>query len=578
MSFKPCLVIPSFNHHAAIEAVLERLADYNLPCFLVDDGSNDESRQALARAAAGREWVTLLRHSANLGKGAAVVSGLRAAQAAGCSHALQVDADGQHDLGDLPKMLEAARAQPDSLVSGWPQYDSSVPKGRLIGRYLTHFWVWVETLSFAIRDSMCGYRVYPLAATLALLDRVEPGRRMDFDTEIMVRLYWQGLDMVMIPTRVTYPEQNTSNFRMVRDNLRISSMHTRLVLGMLRRLPRLLARNSRHREQAHWARVEERGSTRGVRTLFLINKWFGRPGFAAILYPVMTYFYLTGHGARRASADYLRRIFETSPEPGFFRSRPGRWQSFRHFMTFGHALMDKAQGWTGRLQSEQVEVVNPEVLAEATAPGRGAIFLSAHHGNLDMCRSLGNKAFDNKINVLMLTELGSGYNAVLREANPEFEKRVIQVSSIGPDTAIMLQEKIDRGEYLFILADRTSATVPGRSRQLDFLGSPAAFGEGSFILASLLKCPVYLMYCLQVGKGYQMHVERFREQVILPRRQRSEGLQAVMADYVARLEHYCYLAPLQWFNFYDFWRTPSGQTKSFRNVAEIKGEKHIENV
>lgn len=242
MNFSPCFIVPVYNHGATVGATVTALARHGLPIYLVDDGSEAITATVLDRLAASVTLVCLVRRPANGGKGAAVMSGMRAAFADGMSHALQVDADGQHDLADIPGFLAAARAQPEALICGVPQYDASVPKGRLYGRYATHIWVWIETLSFAIKDSMCGFRVYPLAPTQRLIDEVRLGRRMDFDIEVLVRLLWRGVRIVNRPTRVIYPEGGISHFQAWRDNLRISWLHTRLFFGMLVRLPLLLTR------------------------------------------------------------------------------------------------------------------------------------------------------------------------------------------------------------------------------------------------------------------------------------------------------------------------------------------------
>jgi hypothetical protein len=169
-----------------------------------------------------------------------VMAGLREAARLGFSHALQVDADGQHDLSDLPRFIAASQAAPHALICGYPQYDASVPKGRLYARYLTHVWVWINTLSLSIRDSMCGFRVYPLPATLALIDSVSLGKRMDFDTEILVRLAWRNQPMQWLPTKVHYPLDGLSHFRLWLDNALISKMHAKLFFGMLVRAPLIL--------------------------------------------------------------------------------------------------------------------------------------------------------------------------------------------------------------------------------------------------------------------------------------------------------------------------------------------------
>lgn len=246
--FEPCAVIPVYNHEGAIGAVTARLLAHGLHCVLVDDGSTAPCARVLDDiAAAEPSRVTLVRLAVNQGKGAAVMAGIARAAALGYTHALQIDADGQHDTGDVPRFLAEARQRPDAVICGHPVYDESVPKARLYGRYATHIWVWINTLSFDIRDSMCGFRVYPLAPLAALAARRRLGRRMNFDTDVLVRLYWQGVTIVNVPTRVKYPEDGVSHFLVWRDNVLISGMHTALFFGMLSRIPLLLARKWRKR-------------------------------------------------------------------------------------------------------------------------------------------------------------------------------------------------------------------------------------------------------------------------------------------------------------------------------------------
>lgn len=237
----PCAVIPVYNHGEPLYHVLQQLLAQGLPCVLVDDASREETATVM-RELATQDNVHLVVHEKNLGKGGAVMSGLRKAQQLGYSHALQVDADGQHDLEQVNHFLQQARQFPAAVICGYPEYDASVPKGRLYARYITHVWTWIHTLSLDIRDSMCGFRVYPLAPMVQLIDRVKLGERMDFDTEVLVRLYWRQVPMHWHPIRVIYPEDGLSNFRLWQDNWLISKMHTRLFFGMLWRAPLLLWR------------------------------------------------------------------------------------------------------------------------------------------------------------------------------------------------------------------------------------------------------------------------------------------------------------------------------------------------
>jgi glycosyltransferase involved in cell wall biosynthesis len=246
--FKPCILIPVYDHEHAIGAVLGKVLAHGVPCILVDDGSSPSCARVLDQlAAATPDRVTLVRHAANKGKGEAVVSGFRRAAQDGYSHVLQIDADGQHDVEDVPRFLAQAMASPGAVIAGCPIYDESVPALRLYARYLTHVWVWINTLSLAIRDSMCGFRVYPLAPVMTLLGRRTLGRRMNFDTDIVVRLFWAGVPVVNLPTRVGYPSDGVSHFRALRDNVLITRMHTVLFFGMLLRLPVLLAHKWRAR-------------------------------------------------------------------------------------------------------------------------------------------------------------------------------------------------------------------------------------------------------------------------------------------------------------------------------------------
>ncbi|HEY2904142.1 MAG TPA: glycosyltransferase family 2 protein, partial [Polyangia bacterium] len=191
---------------------------------------------ALAKSGAAR----VARRPHNGGKGAAVKTGFQAARDAGFTHALQIDADGQHDPADIPTLLRLAAERPEAAVLGHPIFDDSMPRGRRAAHELTNFWTRVETAGRAIVDPQCGFRVYPLDAALAAR---AGGDHMEFDIEIAVRLVWAGVPIINVPTRVRYlpaAAGGVSHFRPVGDNVAITLMHIRLVLGSLRwRLARL---------------------------------------------------------------------------------------------------------------------------------------------------------------------------------------------------------------------------------------------------------------------------------------------------------------------------------------------------
>ena len=226
-------LIPHYRHTDTLPTVVAALRAHNLPVLIVDDGSGEDCRIALEKLA-GQEGVSVFYKQSNGGKGSAVKAGIRLAHERGYSHILQIDADAQHAFDDIPKLADMAFRRPESMVCGRPVYGGDAPKSRLYGRKITDFWNAVNTLSSDIRDGMCGFRVYPVAHVLPLLDA--SGDRMDFDNEILVRLHWRHVPFIWIDTPVRYEPQGVSHFLAFRDNWLISKMHARLFFGMLRQV------------------------------------------------------------------------------------------------------------------------------------------------------------------------------------------------------------------------------------------------------------------------------------------------------------------------------------------------------
>ena len=241
---KLCILIPYYNHPDAIGSVINSLLPYNLNIIIVDDGSGAESKKVLFPLLIESK-VTLVTRVVNGGKGAAVITGMREALSQGYTHAVQVDADGQHDLSKIPELINLSKQYPGKIISGMPVYDESVPTNRKLWRYATHILVWIHTLSLEIKDSMCGFRIYPLRKTLEVVDSREKfGQRMDFDIEILVRSYWAGLHIKQMPVAVKYPIDGVSHFQLFNDNFLITKMHFRLFFGMLLNSPKLLIRKT----------------------------------------------------------------------------------------------------------------------------------------------------------------------------------------------------------------------------------------------------------------------------------------------------------------------------------------------
>jgi predicted LPLAT superfamily acyltransferase len=557
MSFRPCALIPVYNHHAALPRLVTALRAQGLPVLLVDDGSDAVTKAALAALA--QAGVEVLTQARNGGKGAAVLAGLALAAEQGYSHALQIDADGQHEVADAGAMLALAEQHPDELISGTPRYDGSVPKVRFYGRYLTHSLVWASTLSLSLRDSMCGFRVYPIAPTLALAGRVNIGSRMDFDTEIMVRLYWAGTPSRFLPTRVRYPEDGISHYRMLRDNARMTWLHVRLIAGMLPRAPMLLHRAHVRRRSAHWARIGERGSLAGLRFLGTLDRLLPRFVSQAVLYPVTAYFFATHPRARQAS----RRFLAAAGQPATLGL------SFRHFMSFSLNILDKVAAWHDPERMERKVDFPPDarrLFVDTLAQGRGLLLLSSHLGNLELARAMATLIPGVKVNALVYAQNSRKLNAMLRETSDKYGLRLIFVQEIGADTAVLLHEKVAAGEVVVIVGDRVpvppdSSSIErasGSTVRAPFLGTSAPFAVGPYVLAHVLECPVLLFFCMRErlkdgAWGYRLYLEPFADRIHLPRKGRAETAAAWAGRYAERLAAYAARFPLQWYNFYDFW-------------------------
>ncbi|MDA8502496.1 glycosyltransferase [Citrobacter sp. Awk 2] len=560
LTFSPCVLIPCYNHGAMMSGVLDRLQPFNLPCIVVDDGSDKTTQDELARLAAEYRNLTLIRLPVNAGKGAAVISGIQAAADAGFSHAVQVDADGQHAIEDIPRLLALAKEHPTALISGQPIYDDSVPRSRLYGRWVTHIWVWIETLSLQLKDSMCGFRVYPVAPTLQLAQRVTLGKRMDFDTEVMVRLYWQGNTSYFIPTRVTYPQDGLSHFDALKDNLRISLMHTRLFFGMLPRIPSLLFRRS----STHWAQQQEVKGLWGMRLMLLVWRLLGRKAFSLLLYPVVGVYWLTASTARKASQSWISRV-----RAQLIARRmpvPSNLTSYQHFLRFGGAMLDKIASWRGELHVGRDVVFAPgaEETLNVSDP-RGKLLLASHLGDVEACRALAQLQGSKTINALVFSDNAQRFKQIMEEMAPQAGLNLLPVNDIGPDTAILLKEKLDRGEWIAIVGDRIAVTTQrgGEWRVCwsRFMGQVAPFPQGPFILASILRCPVDLIFALRQQEKLHIHCEPFADPLLLPRATRQQALQHTVDRYAERLEHYALQSPLDWFNFFDFWQLPDTKDK-----------------
>lgn len=302
----------------------------------------------------------------------------------------------------------------------------------------------------------------------------------------------------------------------------------------------------------HWTQINESTFLAGMRLIFSICRIFGRWPARVLLYPVLLWYMIIKPAARASSSDYLRRLTAFG---GASRIKPGRVMVLRHFASFAESMLEKMLLWSGLFETDLVELHGHEQIAAQMASKRGGLLICSHLGNLDLCRVLSRRA-GLKLTVLIHTKHAEKFNRLLAELDPDSQLNLMQVTEVSPATAMLLSEKIAQGEFVAIAGDRVPVSPHPRVALASFLGESAPFPVGPYILASLLQCPIYLLFSMRIGRVSEIHFELFRESIHLPRKGRDEALAALVAEYALRLEHFCLRAPLQWFNFYDFWRLP----------------------
>ncbi len=310
----------------------------------------------------------------------------------------------------------------------------------------------------------------------------------------------------------------------------------------------------------HWASLQETSLVLGIRSLLWVYRLCGRGVFRLFLRPVVSYYFLSGRTARNASREYLRRLGQYYPELAL----SGGWlQSYRHFLSFGETLLDKIIVWTGSISQEQVDFPNRKLLLDLLEQQRGAILLSGHIGNLEICQAIADLRGHIHLNILVHTKHAEKFNRLLGGSAGSATIQLIQVTELNPAIAIDLQNKIERGEFLVMVGDRIPVNS-NRTVRAEFLGKQAEFPQGPYLLASLLRCPVYTLFCCNVDGRFRIDLELFAETIRIPRNesQRLEMLKTLARRYAERLETHCRAAPFQWFNFYPYWDSEADKTDS----------------
>lgn len=301
--------------------------------------------------------------------------------------------------------------------------------------------------------------------------------------------------------------------------------------------------------RTHWAAMGESTFVFGIWLLYGIHRVFGRWPFRLCLYPVVLTHWVLRPVVRAASAQYLARIEAATGALG----RPPRWHDgVRHVALFAETMLDKLLAVSGRYPFERVRTEGRESLYDHGRSGRGAVIVTAHIGCLELCRAMAEQRGAAKLNILVHTRHAAQFNRILRRLSPTHDVALIEVSEVHAATAVLLSAKVDAGEFVVIAGDRVPVTA-SQTVDVDFLGHAAAFPVGPYVLASLLKCPLFLLSCIHEGGSYCVHLECLAASVALPRATRAAALREHAQRYADALTRLLARSPYDWFNFFPFW-------------------------
>ena len=568
---KFAFLVPFYNHPQNIKALIAALKAYELPVIVVDDGSDEASKQILAELER-TERILLLTRTQNGGKGIAMKDGFKFALERGFSHILQIDADFQHDAALIGEFLRESEAHPQSIVCANPIYGDDASKPRVHGRKITNFWVAINTLSLGIKDAMCGFRVYPLEQLKKAAAKSKTNR-MEFDIEILVNAARQGVDMRWIDTYVRYEKGGVSHFKMLRDNALISLMHAKcffslpkFMLGKIWRACGLnlsksanfkdgandaqnLKKSQENAEQNLWWKKQERGGAFFLRLSLFLAQILPEFALKLIVKIVVWFYYIFSKNERKNIAEFRRNLSE------FAGSQTLKGTSvFSHFEAFGGAICDKFRVWKGKIKDSELEIIDlGRIKSELIGAKKGQILLTAHLGNVEICKALGARVDGFRMVILVYDKNSREFNELLKHISQnDGSVRMMQVNELDVAAMLELKNIVESGEHIGIMGDRTPLGGDKAAR-VKFLGKEASFNYGPYLIAGILGVKISSLWCQKIGGKFRIELVPLASAVKLGR-DKAAAAREYLQIYVRELENRCKQTPAQWFNFFDFWR------------------------
>ena len=563
---KFAFLVPFYNHPQNIKALIAALKTYELPVIVVDDGSDEASKLILVELER-TESILLLTRAQNGGKGIAMKDGFKFASERGFSHVLQIDADFQHDAALIGEFLRESEAHPQSIVCANPIYGEDAPKSRVHGRKITNFWVAINTLSLGVKDAMCGFRVYPLELLKKAAAKSKTNR-MEFDIEILVNAARQGVDMRWIDTYVCYEKGGVSHFKMVRDNALISLMHAKcffslpkFALGKIWRAcgvnsseknaasTQISVESQKNAEQNLWWKRQERGGAFFLRLSLFLAQILPEFALKLIVKIVVWFYYIFSKNERENIAEFRRNLSE------FAGAQTLKGTSvFSHFEAFGGAICDKFRVWKGKIKDDELEIIDLErIKSELIGAQKGQILLTAHLGNVEICKALAARVKGFRMVILTYDENSRKFNEVLREISKnDGSVRMMAVNKLDVAAMLELKNIVESGEHIGIMGDRTPLGGDKAAR-VKFLGKEAGFNYGPYLIAGILGAKISSLWCQKIDGKFRIELVPLASAVKLGRN-KAAAAREYLQIYVRELENRCKQTPTQWFNFFDFWR------------------------
>ncbi|WP_314069437.1 glycosyltransferase [Campylobacter showae] len=563
---KFAFLVPFYNHPQNIKALIAALKTYELPVIVVDDGSDEKSKQILAELER-TEGILLLTRAQNGGKGIAMKDGFKFALERGFSHVLQIDADFQHDAALIGEFLRQSRAHPQSIVCANPIYGEDAPKSRVYGRKITNFWVAINTLSLGVKDAMCGFRVYPLDQLKKAATKSKTNR-MEFDIEILVNAVRQGIDVRWIDTYVRYEKGGVSHFKMLRDNALISLMHAKcffslpkFALGKIWRACGLNLGEKRgtsaqisvepqeNAEQNLWWKKQERGGAFFLRLSLFLAQILPEFALKLIVKIVVWFYYIFSKNERENIAAFRQNLSV------FAGAQTLKGTSvFSHFEAFGGAICDKFRVWKGKIKDDELEIIDlKRIKSELIGAQKGQILLTAHLGNVEICKALGARVDGFRMVILAYDKNSREFNEVLKRISQnDGSVRMMLVNELDVTAMLELKNIVESGEHIGIMGDRTPLGGDKAAR-VKFLGKEASFNYGPYLIAGILGVKISSLWCQKIDGKFRIELVPLASAVKLGR-DKAAAAREYLQIYVRELENRCKQTPTQWFNFFDFWR------------------------